>query len=463
MNTTHVHLLLVTIISITAFSPVSPANTGAQSFFQEVFSFSLQDYWCENHLSVADVDQDGLQDIVLMATSLSETSGPPWHYRCRAILLRAQNDGTFTDSIIADYPGKYGYAAVAADLNNDGALDLILRESSAMHILLNDGHGAFHEVWSGQPGYYNLAVVDVNHDSFPDIVSGTQTSSGGLLELFTNEGSGSSFTKTWRSRYYGSGNDSISTVLSVNLNNDGQPDIAAREIYSGLLITLLGSPTGVPFVEKNVLPLGDRTFALAGGRVNGDAVADLAVYVGWGGVRVFVNRGDGSLADYWQSTDLDQAAFNLALADFDQDGFDDIFVGTFGDGAMRIYRNNPGIGFDPWWQGSLPSEGYTGTVADLNGDGFADLIVGEKNGIRLFLNRLGIPKIMSISMAQGFPTLTWTACKGESYRVQYKLGLDDADWIDLNGDVVASGFIASKADSTVESRMQRFYRVIELP
>src|SRR5262249_45315584 len=149
-----------------------------------------------------------------------------------------------------------------------------------------------------RPGYYNLATIDVNGDGYLDFVSGTQTGSGGLLELFMNDGTGRSFTNTWHSRYYGAGLDSIETVLSVNLNNDGVPDIAAREIYSGLLVTLFGSGSGAPFIEQNVTSLGNRTFALAAGRVNDDALDDLALYVGWGEVRVFVNRGDGSMSNY---------------------------------------------------------------------------------------------------------------------------------------------------------------------
>jgi len=383
--------VLVAACVTATLSCAAAADTNPPPFFQEAFSFPLGEYWCENHLSVADVDGDGRQDIVLMATALSDPNGPPWQYTCRAILLRAGPDGAFTDSVITNFPGRYGYAAVTADLNNDGAADLILREQSATHVLLNDGDGAFAEVWTGQPGYYNLTTVDVNHDGFLDVVSGTQTGSGGLIELFTNNGAGTSFTKTWQSRYYGSGYDSIQTVVSVNLNDDEEPDIAALEIYSGSLVTLRGTNTGVPFVEQNVMALGDRTFALAAGRVNGGAVADLAAHVGWGTVHVFTNRGDGSMATYWQSPNLGQAAFNLALSDFDRDGFDDLFVGTFGDGALRIYRNDPAAGFAPWWQGGVPGNGYTGSVADLNGDGCPDLIVGEASRIRILINACGNP------------------------------------------------------------------------
>ena len=441
------------------------AQANNTSGFHEAFHFHLWDYWCENHLTTADFDRDGWTDIVLMATALRSSNGPPWSYKCRAILLRNEGDGTFTDSILAEYHtnSNYGYFAAAVDVNRDGAPDLVLRESSVSHVLLNDGMGrSFREVSTFQPGYYGLAVGDVNRDGLPDLVSGTQTAFGGLIELFANAGTGTNFIHRWQSPLYGVAYDSIATVVIGNLNDDNWPDLAAREIYSGLLVTLHGTNGGNSFVERNVVPLGERTFALAGGNVNGDSLTDLAVYVGWGKVRVFVTQSGGSLTEFWQSPQLGQAAFNLALADFDRDGFDDVFVGTFGDGALRIYRNNHGNRFDPWWQGSLPGEGFTGTAADLNGDGYADLIAGEKHGIRILVNRDGIPTIRGLSMIEGLPTPTWTACPGHNYRVQYKDRLEATDWTDLSGDVTASGFTASKADTSLTLSSQRFYRVISL-
>jgi len=447
-------VLGVTAITNSALAANAPAN------FEETFSYSLGNYWCENHLSVADMDGDGRTDIVLMATALAQTNGPPWSYLSRAILLRAAGDGSFTDSVITNYPGRYGYGAFAAELNNDGSPDLILREQTATHVLLNDGHGTFREVWTGSPGYYNLTTLDVNRDGFLDIVSGTQTGSGGLIELFTNSAAGTRFTRAWQSRYYGSGSDSIQTVLSVNLDNDGLPDIAAREIYGGRMVTLLGTAAGNSFVERQETFLGERTFALAAGRVNSDALDDLAATVGWGVVRVFVNRGDGSMSNYWESPNLGQAAFGLALADFDQDGFDDVFVGTFTDGLLRIYRNHPGVGFDPWWESRLPGNGYTGTSADVNSDGRLDLIVGEKNRLRVLLNQTGSPRLAPLVMTEAGALLSWTALPGKTYRAQFKTSLGDSAWTDVDGDVTATTNSASKLDASAASLSPRFYRVI---
>ena len=151
----------------------------------------------------------------------------------------------------------------------------------------------------------------------------------------------------------------------------------------------------------------------------------------------------------------------FALSDFDRDGFDDVFVGTFSDGILRTYRNRAGIDFEPGWQGTLPGEGYTGSIADLNNDGYPDLIAGEKNAVRVFLNRAGIPRIRNVSVADGVPVLTWTACKGKTYRVQAKARFEE-HWSDLDGDVLATGFTASKAHND-DVGQARFYRVTELP
>jgi hypothetical protein len=459
------NLSLLTAFVLATTSCLSVANAGSPPLFQEVFSYSLENFWCENHLSVADMNGDGRQDIVLMVTGLTDTNGPPWRYQCRAILLRALPDGGFSDSIITNFPGHYGYGAFAAELNNDGATDLILREQTTTHILLNDGHSGFEEVWTGQPGYYNLATVDVNRDGFLDFVSGTQTGTGGLLELFVNDGTGRSFKKTWQSRYYGSGYDSIQTVLNVNLNGDGLPDIAAREIYGGRLVTLFGTNSGDRFVERGETYLGERTFALAAGRVNGDALDDLALYVGWGTVRIFTNRGDGSMLNYWESPSLGQAAFNLALADFDRDGLDDVFVGTFGDGRLRIFRNNGGTGFSPWWESVLPGQGYSGVVADVNSDGWPDLILSEQNkrtsasNLRIWLNRAGATWITQIEPAVDGTLVSWTARPGKLYQLRSTTNWASGDWLNVNEPITASTTNITGIDRDSSSGGHRFYRV----
>ena len=94
----------------------------------------------------------------------------------------------------------------------------------------NDGSGGFRKIGTAPSGYYLGPLVDVNRDGLLDIVSGSQSGNGGVVMVSTNTGSGA-FRTAWQSRLFGSDYDSIETVLSMNLNGDGVPDLAMREIY----------------------------------------------------------------------------------------------------------------------------------------------------------------------------------------------------------------------------------------
>jgi len=51
---------------------------------------------------------------------------------------------------------------------------------------------------------------------------------------------------------------------------------------------------------------------------------------------------------------------------------------------------------------------------------------------------------------------------GRTYRVQYKNGIDNPDWTELQGDVVATSATGAKLDSAAQTTAARFYRVMAL-
>ena len=64
-----------------------------------------------------------------------------------------------------------------------------------------------------------------------------------------------------------------------------------------------------------------------------------------------------------------------------------------------------------------------------------------------------------VDIDNGFATVVWASIPGATYRVQYKNNLNDPVWIDLSGNVVATGTVAMKTDATVLGILHRFYRV----
>ena len=68
-------------------------------------------------------------------------------------------------------------------------------------------------------------------------------------------------------------------------------------------------------------------------------------------------------------------------------------------------------------------------------------------------------KINQITEKAGAFTLEWQSCPGLKYRVQYSTAVTPLNWVDVNGDVTASGTLSTKSDSA-EATTKRFYRVL---
>ncbi len=69
-------------------------------------------------------------------------------------------------------------------------------------------------------------------------------------------------------------------------------------------------------------------------------------------------------------------------------------------------------------------------------------------------------RILSANSAAstGF-TLRWASSSGMKYRVAYKDRLEDPNWTDLSGDIIANGFISSWSDPSFGRSPTRFYKV----
>jgi len=207
-----------------------------------------------NDLVLTDLNSDGFVDILTGHTESRDIS-----------FLRGNGDGTFqpVQSIPAGGAVIIG-SIFAADVNNDGILDLILGHQGMPRLfyLLGSRSGTFQ---APQPialrnagGIFGLAVADFNRDGFPDIVVGQ-----GSADTMIVFGSRTGFQPPARILP-----SFASAILVGDLNSDGNLDI----------LTNVGTVLGLGSGEFQT-PLPALAF-IAMTDLNGDGKPDLVAAAG---------------------------------------------------------------------------------------------------------------------------------------------------------------------------------------
>ncbi len=140
-------------------------------------------------------------------------------------------------------------------------------------------------------------------------------------------------------------------------------------------------------------------------------------------------------------------------------------VGGFGPGTIEYYRyawdQSPTHSWTEtetqWTNGALATVASSAGTWYLHVKGYNGQNVG--NGSYDYpiaaLNSGAI--VASIQLSNQIVTITWSAVAGETYRVQFKHALEDANWTDLLPDVTAIESTGSKSEPLTTT--ERFYRV----
>ncbi len=277
---------------------------------------------------------------------------------------------------------QYSSAAIF-DVNNDGTKEVFLAADDG-YLYGWYSNGTLIAGWPAGPGAYGSPVIaDINNDGKVEfLVSGggkdnTEGSTDGILEAFYLNGSR---VIGWPVKL---GNFVTSTPAIADLDNDGTVEIIVG-IFSGWPSDLSGEvtvlrPDGSVFPgwpQITMKPI--HTTSPAVGDVDGDG--DLEIFCGTdGGVYAWHHTGK-KISGWPRKTDLTLES-SLVVADINKDGQAEVIFGDW-DGKVHILTMN---GDDlPGWPKTTPDWGAGGpdhvfaspALADIDNDGFLEIFIG---------------------------------------------------------------------------------------
>jgi enediyne biosynthesis protein E4 len=357
---------------------VDVAEKSGLAAFRDTCGSPAKDYLVEtlgSGVALFDYNHDGLVDVLLVNGSSFEILANPNLAPCSSRLFRNNGDGTFTD--VTKESGLvnqgWGVGVTVGDYDNDGYRDVFITNFGSNALFHNNGNGTFTNVtkeagleggnWStgcawgdydrdGRLDLYVARYVDFEKGRMP--TPGTNTYCNyrgvpvacgprglpGLADLFYhNEGNGKfrevSLDTGVRDtiRGYGLG------VVWLDFDNDGWPDI---------------------FVANDSMPnylwhnKGNGTFE------------EIAIEAGC------ALSADGRA----------QSNMGIAVGDYDNDGWLDLFVTHFSEDYSTLYHNNRGQFEDVTYRAGLGTTSYkqlswgTGFV-DFDNDGWKELFIGN--------------------------------------------------------------------------------------
>ena len=318
-----------------------------------------------------DYDNDGWMDIYLVNSGKCDFYDP--NPPLRNALYRNNRDGTFTDvTEKAGVPGGgYGQGVAVGDYDGDGFPDLYVTQYGKSILYHNNGDGTFTDVTEkagvAAPGWSSSAVwFDYDND--------------GKLDLFVCQ-----FVEF-----------SKALNKSCGPGEEGKHGYCIPRLYKPASSWLFhnngdGTFTDVSKASGIAASLG-KAWGVVATDLNNDGLLDLFVSNDTAPNFVFMNRGKGRFEETgtyagvaYSADGRARSGMGLDSADFNQDGWLDLFVANIDLERFSIYQNNHDETYDdqagPTGIGMATRlmSGWGLKFFDYDNDGTLDLFLANGN------------------------------------------------------------------------------------
>ena len=358
------------------------AAPGSQYPFEEVAASRSGITWvhtagksAEKHLpetsgagcAFLDYDNDGWMDIYLVNSGKADFYTPP--RPLQNALYRNNRDGTFTDVTekAGVGAGGYGMGVAVGDYNGDGYPDLYVTQFGRNILYRNNGDGTFTDVTDKAgvaAGGWSSSAVWFDYDN------------DGKLDLFVCQ-----FAE-------------FDPTLGCGTDKDGVHHYCIPRIFKPRPSWLFHNNGDGTFTdvskESGIADHLGKAWGVVAADVNQDGLMDLFVSNDTVANFLFMNRGGGKFEETGFSAGVAysedgraRSGMGVDAADFNEDGWIDLFVANIDEEIFSLYQNNHdgtlddvamplGIGMPTRWM-----SGWGLKFFDYDNDGDLDLILAN--------------------------------------------------------------------------------------
>jgi hypothetical protein len=404
-------------ITITVTDP--QGGTASDSLAVEVLEFRETqsglpglDY---SSVALGDYDNDGRLDILIAGYA---------SYFSLTRIYHNDGNGNFTD-INAGLPGVRDAAVAWGDFDNDGWLDFAVTGGTdgppagvITRIYRNNRDGTFTDIQAGLPPVSSGAAVwaDFDNDGLLDLLISGSSPTGSVSAVYRNNGNG-----TFADLNAGLPGLSQSAAACADFDRDGKVDILLSGVLGSSEVTRIYRNLGNGvFVDINAGLLPVSGGSVAWGDFDNDGWPDVLLtgsVPGGGESDVYRNNGDGTFTRLAAYLPRIYSGFS-AWGDYDNDGKLDILLSgaTYSGFQSAIYRGNADGTFNGINDsfGLIGAYGAAGAWGDLDGDGHLDVLLSSiyetlffKNVIPATNTAPAAPTGLSVALSESTVTFNW--------------------------------------------------------